>query len=88
VEFAQLTQDERVVGKLRILVGREHHPLYGTSKGYLTDAYMTHDAVFGHVYMCSSLKKPEPGEGWIPSSEEVIKRISTRYRQWRALRSV
>ncbi|MEM2930799.1 MAG: hypothetical protein QW797_08090 [Thermoproteota archaeon] len=28
----------------------EHHPLYGNSASYLTDVYLTHLAVFGHVY--------------------------------------
>ncbi|MGH9919688.1 MAG: hypothetical protein ACRD6W_12595, partial [Nitrososphaerales archaeon] len=52
-EFTELSGDAKTVRKLRLLVARKHHPLYGSppSGGYLTDAYMTHEAVFGHVYM-------------------------------------
>jgi hypothetical protein len=43
-EFAQFGGDPTLARKLRILVGRKHHPIYGTvsSSGYLSDAYMTH----------------------------------------------
>jgi hypothetical protein len=96
LEFAELSGNSKAVRKLRILVARKHHPFYGSSKGYLTDAYMTHDTVFGHVYMCRDKKEEEEGRptddsaspAWIPSSDEIILRLSARYRQWKALNSV
>jgi hypothetical protein len=92
-EFAELSGNDKAVRKLRVLVTRKYHPFYGSSKGYLTDAYLTHDAVFGHVYMCRG--ETEEGRGgdvdgtpdWMPSPDEIILRISARYRQWKALNS-
>jgi len=86
-EFTELSGDEKVVGKLRVLVARQYHPLYGSppsSRGYLTDAYMTHEAVFGHVYMCRVTEDEEPR--WIPKPGEIAARLSERYRQWKALK--
>ena len=86
-EFAEFRADSNIAPKLRILVVRKYHPLYGSSgdAGYLTDSYMTHEAVFGHVYMYKL-----PGEDsieWIPRIDEIVLKISERYRQWKALRS-
>lgn len=63
------------------MVAREHHPLYGSSSGYQADTYLTHGAVYGHVYM-----QGERAHG-IPSSEEIVVKISERYRQWKAFNS-
>ncbi len=49
-EFGQMQDREPVARKLRILVSAAYHPLYGDRGGYLTDLYLTHLAVFGHVY--------------------------------------
>jgi hypothetical protein len=84
-EFAEFQSDPKIAPKLRILVERRYHPLYGSpgSSGYLTDSYLTHDAVFGHVYMYKGEDSPE----WIPSTDEVVLKIADRYKQWRAFRS-
>ena len=86
-EFAEFRADDRIAPKLRILVARKHHPLYGSSSasGYLTDSYMTHDAVFGHVYMCRA--QGDDAIDWIPASDEIVLKVSERYRQWKAFRS-
>ena len=93
-EFAEFQSESDIAPKLRILVERKYHPLYGTSdgSGYLTDSYLTHDAVFGHVYMYrlqwrKDGKEEEDSPEWIPSTDEIILKISDRYRQWKALRS-
>lgn len=80
-EFVEFHNDARIAPKLRVMVAREHHPLYGSSSGYLADTYLTHDAVYGHVYM-----QGEKAQG-IPSSEEIVVKISERYRQWKAFNS-
>jgi hypothetical protein len=82
-EFAEFHNDKRVVQKLRILVQRKYHPVYGSSSGYLGDTYLTHEAVFGHVYMYLG----EDGPEWLPSPKDVVLKISERYRQWKALSS-
>jgi hypothetical protein len=92
-EFSEFQSDSRIAPKLRLLVPRKHHPLYGSvgSSGYLTDAYLTHDAVFGHVYMYRLETKgngeKEDSPEWIPTTSEIVLRISERYRQWKAFRS-
>lgn len=80
-EFSEFRTDKRIAPKLRVLVERNHHPLYGSSKGYLTDAYLTHDAVFGHVYMYrSEASQDEP----VPTPRDLVVTLSERYRQWKA----
>ena len=84
-EFTELRSDSRASPKLRVLVGRRHHPIYGSSSsGYLSDTYMTHEAVFGHVYMYRD-GKDDPD--WLPTSNEIALRIAERYKQWKALSS-
>jgi len=81
-EFSEFRNDKQIAPKLRVLVERDHHPLYGSSKGYLTDAYLTHDAVFGHVYM---YKNTEAGQNdRIPTPRELVVMLAERYRQWKA----
>ena len=81
-EFSEFRNDKQIAPKLRVLVERQHHPLYGSSKGYLTDAYLTHDAVFGHVYM---YKNKEAGQDdRIPTPRELVLMLAERYRQWKA----
>jgi hypothetical protein len=83
-EFSDFHQDHRIAPKLRVIVEREYHPLYGSSKGYLTDIYLTHDAVFGHVYMYRR-GRSDPAEGRVPTPREVVMTISDRFRQWKVL---
>jgi len=85
-EFAQFQSDSRIANKLRVIVPRRHHPLYGSgvSSGYLTDMYLTHDAVFGHVYMHDD---GSAADGSLPSAKEIIITISQRFRQWKAINS-
>ncbi|MGQ9597242.1 MAG: hypothetical protein ACUVQY_02930 [Thermoproteota archaeon] len=49
-EFVQFYKNRRIAPKLRILTSYRYHPLYGSSASYLTDIYLTHLALFGHVY--------------------------------------
>jgi hypothetical protein len=78
-EFSEFHSDSRIAPKLRVIVDRPHHPLYGVDSGYLTDVYMTHDAVFGHVYMHGGKA------GGLPSSKEIVVKISERFRQWKSI---
>ena len=83
-EFAQFGSDPALARKLRILVERKHHPIYGagSSSGYLSDAYLTHEAVFGHVYMFRhEINDPD----WLPTTAEIVLRIAERYRQWKVI---
>lgn len=86
-EFAEFQADERIAPKLRILVSRKHHPLYGssTASGYLTDTYMTHEAVYGHVNMYRVREETVPD--WLPAADEIVLKLSERYRQWKTFRS-
>jgi len=77
-EFVQYHENPSVAPKLRVLVESKHHPLYGRERGYLTDLYLTHLAVYGHVYAYG--KKP------FPSSAEIVVKLAERYKQWRALK--
>ncbi len=93
-EFAEFQADLSIASKLRILVERKHHPLYGASSGsgYLTDSYLTHEAVFGHVYMHrqplrQSGKEDQDSPAWIPTTDGFILEIAERFRQWKAFRS-
>ena len=84
-EFSEFSSQEVVVGKLRVLVARRFHPIYGSTRGYLTDAYLTHEAVHGHVYIYR--EEDEPDEpNWLPTPLEVTTKIAERYKQWKALR--
>jgi len=76
-EFSQYHRDQRIALKLRVLVRGKYHPLYGDEKGYLTDLYLTHLAVYWHVYAY---------EGKFPSCENIIMKLATRYRQWKTFR--
>jgi len=80
-EFVQFHGERSIAPKLRVIVGREHHPLYGSSTGYLADVYLTHDAVFGHVYMHGT------GRDSMPSASEIIQKVAERFRQWKAINS-
>ncbi len=83
-EFSEFRNDRKIASKLRVMVEREYHPLYGSSKGYLSDAYLTHDAVFGHVYMCRRRRDDSTDDG-LPTPWDLVMIISERYRQWKAL---
>jgi len=79
-EFAQLHRNSRIAPKLRVLVDHAHHPLYGSSTSYLSDLYMTHMAVFGHVYAVDGERT-----GPFPSPHEVTLKLAERYRQWKTM---
>ena len=81
-EFSEFRHDNDIAPKLRVLVCREYHPLYGSSRGYLTDAYLTHDAVFGHIYMYRDAKWT--AKDAVPTAREIVLAISERYKQWKA----
>lgn len=81
-EFSEFRHDNDIAPKLRVLVRREYHPLYGSSEGYLTDAYLTHDAVFGHIYMYRDAKWT--AKDLVPTAREIVLAISERYKQWKA----
>ncbi len=65
------------------MVGRRHHPIYGSisPSGYLSDTYMTHETIFGHIYMYRD-RVDDPD--WLPTSREIVLRIAGRYREWKA----
>lgn len=80
MEFGQLRALPDVAPKLRVLVAPAYHPVYGARRSYLTDAYMTHLALHGHVYPVG-----KGGPLRIPQPEELIVMLSERYRQAKAL---
>jgi hypothetical protein len=49
-EFNTFSQYRKLAKKLRIFVLKQYHPLYGSDSNYLTDAYLTYLAEYGHVY--------------------------------------
>jgi hypothetical protein len=49
-EFNTFSQNRKLALKLRIFVPKLYHPLYGSTSNYLTDAYLTYLAEYGHVY--------------------------------------
>lgn len=49
-EFNTFSQNQKLALKLRIFVPKLYHPLYGSSSNYLTDAFLTYLAEYGHVY--------------------------------------
>ena len=77
-EFAQFHEKKTTAHKLRVLTRREYHPLYGDSQSYLTDLYLSHLAVYGHVYAYSE-------EGCFLPPEEIILKLSRRYKKLKAL---
>lgn len=78
-EFAQFHEARAIARKLRVLVPPQYHPLHGRSKSYLTDLYLTHLAVHGHVYPVSTKDKS------FPSAKKVIVKLSERYRMLKAI---
>lgn len=82
-EFAQFHDDARIAPKLRVLTFHRHHPLYGSSKSYLSDLYLTHLAKYGHIYAYNDKE-----ENAFPTSEKIILTISIRYKLLRALGKV
>ncbi|MEM2123400.1 MAG: hypothetical protein QXE79_07180 [Candidatus Bathyarchaeia archaeon] len=82
-EFVQYHGDPGIAPKLRVLVRSSYHPLYGGGSSYLTDIYLTHLAVYGHVYAYES----ETGLGLtFPTPGSIVMKLAERYRQWKALR--
>ncbi len=81
-EFMQFHRDRKIAPKLRVLVPWKHHPLYGRGRGYLADVYLTHLAVFGHVYAVDA-----NGRRPFPTPRTVILRLSRRYRVAKAERA-
>jgi hypothetical protein len=71
----------RRTAEIRVLVESPYHPLYGSESSYLTDIYLTHLAVYGHVYTFGV----EPGSVF-PTSESIILGLVDRYRAWKTLR--
>ena len=79
-EFTQFHRNRRITPKLRVLVRHEHHPLYGGSGSYLTDVYLTHLAVFGHVYAIDDSRRT-----LFPTARETVVKLADRYRLCKAL---
>ena len=79
-EFGQLRLDPRVAPKLRILVPSAFHPIHGSRRSYLTDAYLTHLALHGHVYAVGDAHRLR-----VPTPERLIVTLAERYRQAKAL---
>ncbi|MEM0313264.1 MAG: hypothetical protein QXQ41_01780 [Candidatus Bathyarchaeia archaeon] len=82
-EFAQFHDNPIVAPKLRILTYYKYHPIYGSSKSYLTDLYLSHTAKYGHVYAYDDKQ-----ESSFPNSEAVILILSLRYKLLKALGKV
>lgn len=82
-EFAQFHDDAIIAPKLRILTYHKYHPLYGSSKSYITDLYLSHIAKYGHVYACDDEEKSV-----FPDSERVVLTLSIRYKFLKALGKV
>ncbi len=80
-EFGQFHDRDPVARKLRILVPRSYHPLEGDRGGYLSDLYLTHVAVFGHVYPVSEEATLRAG-----SMQRTVLRLAIRYGEVRALK--
>jgi hypothetical protein len=86
LEFGQFAKTPKTARKLRILVKRRHHPLYGAG-GYVTSSYFTHELIYGHVYICKSASDSKSERIWIPSKRQLILKIAERYQEWKALNS-
>ena len=79
-EFVQFHDKKDIAPKLRVLVYHAYHPLYGSSKSYLTDVYLTHLAVYGHVYAHGNEKCG------FPTSERIITILANRYKELKFFR--
>ncbi len=77
-EFAQFHDKHEIAYKLRVLVPAEYHPIYGREGGYLTDLYLTHLTLYGHVYAYGN------GERF-PKPEKIILTIAMRFKELKAL---
>jgi len=83
-EFAQFYENAIIAPKLRVLTYYEHHPIYGSSKSYLTDLYLSFIAKHGHVYAYRKEKEKIK----FPTSQKIILTLSIRYKQLKALGKV
>jgi len=82
-ELAQFHDEEHIAPKLRVLVPYEHHPIYGSSTGYLSDLYLSHLAEYGHVYAYDDSKR-----SFFPTSERIILTLASRFRRLKAMGKV
>jgi len=82
-EFAQFYDNALIAPKLRVLTHYKYHPIYGSSKSYLTDLYLSFIAKHGHVYAYG-----EEEESKFPDSETIILVLSLRYKLLKALGKV
>lgn len=78
-EFGQLYGRELLAWKLRVLVRAEYHPLYGSRRSYLSDLYLNHLAVYGHVYAVGV-----PGEVPASTVSQLVPLLARRFRSVRA----
>ena len=78
-EFGQLYGRAPLARKLRVIVQAEYHPLYGTRRSYLSDLYLSHLAVFGHVYAVGM-----PGEVPASTVTQLVPLLARRFRAVRA----
>lgn len=78
-EFVQFHDEKDIAPKLRVLVQHAYHPLYGNSTSYLTDVYLTHLAVYGHLYAYGN------EECGFPTSERIIMVLANRYKELKFL---
>lgn len=81
-EFAQYHRNKQIASKLRVLVENKYHPLYGRSRSYLTDLYLTHSALYGHVY---AYGKTAPQTSVFPSPMKLVIKLATRHKELKAL---
>jgi hypothetical protein len=79
-ELGQFHRDPEVSRKLRLLVSPDHHPLFGRSRGYLADVYLTHLAAFGHVYPVDGGRSVP-----VPEAADLVRVLTARHRQIKAL---
>jgi len=83
-EFGQFHERWEIAPKLRVIVEHKYHPLYGSSTNptsYLTNSYLIHEAVYGHVYAVD-----ETG-GRFATTRDVTIKLADAYRWWKALAS-
>ena len=74
-EFGQYADRGPWARKLRVLVRAEYHPLYGQRRSYLSDLYLNHLAVFGHVYAVGI-----PGDVPASTVPRLVELLARRYR--------
>jgi len=79
-EFGEFLNDASIAPKLRVLVPRRYHPIYGVNRSYLSDAYLKHIVRYGHVYAFD-----ESGRSHFPRSREIIVRICESTRDQKAV---